>query len=93
MPQTSYRSGKHTVYKDIFHPITAQARQELYGAVLELYEQARAEEAMKNAEEVPAQGASMFRDFAVKSRNIVDKTGGQFFSKINRHRSRLAFNP
>ena len=28
-----------TVYEDIFHPITADARHELYGAVLSAYEQ------------------------------------------------------
>ncbi len=64
MPQTSYKSGRQTVYKDIFHPITAEARHELYGAIMELYEQARAEEAMKDeeesdAEELPEQGPSM----------------------------------
>ena len=64
MPQISYKSNGQTIYKDIFHPITAEARQELYGAVMEQYEQARAEEALKNAEEesadeVPGQGPNL----------------------------------
>lgn len=64
MPQTSYRNKDQTIYRSIFHPITAEARQELYGTVMDLYEQARAEEALKNAEEestdeIPDQGPNM----------------------------------
>ncbi len=39
MPQSSYQKDGKTVYEDIFHPITADARHELYGAVLSAYEQ------------------------------------------------------
>lgn len=64
MPQISYKSNGQTIYKDIFHPITAEARQELYSTVMKLYEQARAEETQKNAEEksadeVPVQGLNL----------------------------------
>ena len=44
MPQVSYKSKGNTVYKDIFHPITAEAREALYGAIMEQYQQARVEE-------------------------------------------------
>ena len=44
MPQVSYKSKGNTVYQDIFHPITAEAREALYGAVMEQYQQARMEE-------------------------------------------------
>lgn len=50
MPQVSYKKQDQTFYKDIFHPITAEARQELYGAVMQLYEQARAEEQQESDE-------------------------------------------
>lgn len=49
MPQTSYTKQGETVYKDIFHPISAESRQELYGAVMEQYEQARIKEAQQEA--------------------------------------------
>lgn len=50
MPQISYRSKGNTVYQDIFHPITAEARQALYDAVMEQYQQARAEEKLQEQE-------------------------------------------
>lgn len=39
MPQESYQKNGRTEYSDIFHPITADARSELYGTVLAAYEQ------------------------------------------------------
>ena len=40
MPQNSYTTENgETRYSDVFHPITAQARTELYDKVLEAYEQ------------------------------------------------------
>lgn len=40
MPQNSYTAENgETRYSDVFHPITAQARTELYDKVLEAYEQ------------------------------------------------------
>ncbi len=39
MPQRSYEKDGATKYEDIFHPITADARTELNGAVLSAYEQ------------------------------------------------------
>ena len=51
MPQVSYKSKGNTVYQDIFHPITAEARQALYDAVMERYQQARAEEKQQAQEE------------------------------------------
>ena len=39
MPQESYQKNGRTEYSDIFHPVTADARTELYGAVLTAYEQ------------------------------------------------------
>ena len=40
MPFRSYTSGGEKKYTDTFHPITAEARTELYDAVKEAYEQA-----------------------------------------------------
>lgn len=51
MPQVSYRSKGNTVYQDIFHPITAEARQALCDAVMEQYQQARAEEKLQEQED------------------------------------------
>ena len=39
MPQSSYQKDGKTVYQDIFHPITADARTKLNSAVLSAYEQ------------------------------------------------------
>ena len=39
MPQSSYQKDGKTVYQDIFHPITADARTRLNSAVLSAYEQ------------------------------------------------------
>lgn len=71
MPQRSYQKDGSTEYTDIFHPVTAEARSELYGKVMEAYEQQLAqteaeEEAVEEAEELdeqdeeaPAFGQSM----------------------------------
>ena len=55
MPFRSYKSGGETKYVDTFHPITAEARTQLYDAVKEAYEQAL-EERMADLEH---EGASM----------------------------------
>lgn len=39
MPQSSYEKDGKRKYSDIFHPITADSRNELNAAVLEAYEQ------------------------------------------------------
>ena len=54
MPSTSYtdRNGQ-TQYSDIFHPITAQAREELIQAVQSAYEQALEEGQQEEQEENP----------------------------------------
>lgn len=39
MPQSSYKKGEKTVYADIFHPITAEARTRLIDAVYAAYEE------------------------------------------------------
>ena len=39
MPQNSYTKDGKTQYSDIFHPVTAEARSELYNKVLSAYQQ------------------------------------------------------
>lgn len=39
MPQNSYTKDGKTQYSDIFHPVTAEARTELYNKVLSAYQQ------------------------------------------------------
>ena len=39
MPQNRYYRDGKTVFEDIFHPTTADARRELYGAVMSAYQQ------------------------------------------------------
>ena len=39
MPSNSYQKDGKTKYNEVFHPITADARTELYNAVLSAYEQ------------------------------------------------------
>ncbi len=54
MPQSSYEKDGQKRYSDLFHPITAEAREELNGAVLDAYEQKLAEiEDMGENEELP----------------------------------------
>lgn len=55
MPFRSYKANGETKYVDTFHPITAEARNQLYDAVKEAYEQAQ-EERMADLEH---EGASM----------------------------------
>lgn len=57
MPSNSYQSRGETKYEDIFHPITAQARQQLNQSVLTAYDQALAEQ-QKEAE-APKQESGM----------------------------------
>ena len=66
MPQRSYEKDGATKYEDIFHPITADARTELNGAVLSAYEQRlhmeedeSQEVAETDEDEAPAFGQSM----------------------------------
>ena len=45
MPQNSYKDGNgNTKYSDIFHAVTADARNELNGKVMDAYEQALLEQ-------------------------------------------------
>ena len=44
MPQNSFTKGGKTIYEDVFHPVTADARHELLSTVLKAYEQKLAEE-------------------------------------------------
>lgn len=54
MPQSSYEKDGQKHYSDLFHPISAEAREELNGAVLDAYEQKLAEtDSMDEAEELP----------------------------------------
>ena len=70
MPQNSFQKDGKTEYSDIFHPITADARAELNGKVLEAYEQKLDEvesesedldedEDLDESEDAPAFGQSM----------------------------------
>lgn len=55
MPEVSYQKDGETVYKDIFHPVTKEARTELYDKVKAVYAQARHEEQQhENSEEKAA---------------------------------------
>ena len=38
MPQNSYKKDGQTQYSDIFHPVTAEARNDLYNKVLDAYQ-------------------------------------------------------
>lgn len=51
MPQSSYQRDGKTEYSDIFHPVTAEARSELFEKVLEAYEQKLAEVEDESLEE------------------------------------------
>lgn len=65
MPQNSFQRDGKTEYSDIFHPITAEARNELNSKVLEAYEQefteaeSESEDSDEQDEEAPAIGQSM----------------------------------
>ena len=45
MPQNSFQRAGKLTYQDIFHPVSAKARQELCAKVLDAYEQKLSEEA------------------------------------------------
>ena len=52
MPSNSYKNGSgETKYQDIFHPVTAEARQALSDSVMGAYEKALAEQQSEDASE------------------------------------------
>lgn len=54
MPQTSYEKDGERKYSDIFHAVTADAREALLSAVMKAYEQEQAEmESVDEDEELP----------------------------------------
>ncbi len=59
MPQSSYEKDGQKRYSDLFHPITAEAREELNGAVLDAYEQKLAETEDMGGNEELSFGPSM----------------------------------
>lgn len=52
MPQSKYEKDGKTQYSDICHPITADARTELFDTVLAAYEQKMSEDAQMESGEV-----------------------------------------
>ena len=48
MPQSSYQKNGKTEHSDIFHPVTAEARSELYDKVMEAYDQKQSEVEKEN---------------------------------------------
>lgn len=59
MPQNSYESGGKKHYSDQFHPITADARNQLNDAVLDAYDKKLAEVQSNDQEEAPGFSQSM----------------------------------
>lgn len=59
MPQTSYEKDGKKQYCDIFHPITADARQELKDQVLDAYEQRLQLEENESQAESPSMAQQM----------------------------------
>ena len=54
MPQNTFQKDGKTEYSDIFHPVTANAREELAAAVMDAYEQKLAEsDVLDEDEELP----------------------------------------
>ncbi len=51
MPSSSYTKGNETKYQDIFHPVTAEARQALSDSVMNAYEKALAEQSEDESED------------------------------------------
>jgi stage V sporulation protein G len=52
MPSNSYKNGSgETKYQDIFHPVTAEARQALSDSVMRAYEKALAEQQSEDKSE------------------------------------------
>lgn len=60
MPQNSYKDGNgNTKYSDIFHAITAEARNELNEKVTEAYEQALQEQQQQDEAEAESESQDM----------------------------------
>ena len=60
MPQNSYKDGNgNTKYSDIFHAITAEARNELNEKVTEAYEQALQEQQQQDEVETESESQDM----------------------------------
>jgi stage V sporulation protein G len=63
MPRSSYKSQGETKYQDVFHPITAESRQQLINAVLQAYEQKLveqpSEDELQSEDEEPGMAQSM----------------------------------
>ncbi|WP_434311191.1 SpoVG family protein [Hominifimenecus sp. rT4P-3] len=60
MPQNSYKDGNgNTKYSDIFHAITAEARNELNEKVTEAYEQALQEQQQQDETEAESESQDM----------------------------------
>ena len=51
MPQTSYIKNGKTKYSELFHPITADSRNELYNEILNAYDQKLQENAQEDESE------------------------------------------
>ena len=51
MPQTSYVKNGKTKYSELFHPITADSRNELYNEILNAYDQKLQENAQEDESE------------------------------------------
>lgn len=59
MPQTSYEKDGKKQYNDIFHPITADSRNELNAEILAAYEQKLSEDEQLDDSEIPEVGHTM----------------------------------
>ena len=59
MPQTSYEKDGRKQYNDIFHPITADSRNELNTEILAAYEQKLSEDSKMDDSEIPEVGQTM----------------------------------
>ena len=59
MPQTSYDKDGKKQYSDIFHPITADSRNDLNTEILAAYEQKLSEDSNMDDSEIPEFGQTM----------------------------------
>ena len=59
MPQTSYVKKGKTKYSELFHPITAESRNELYDEILNAYEQKLQEDMQEDESETQEVGQIM----------------------------------
>ena len=57
MPQSTFQKDGKTEYKDVFHPVTAEARSELFNKVLDAYDQKLAEAEAEAEDESEDEGA------------------------------------